>query len=88
VFYILLWFVTHLFGVPQVYRIVKDKIPVNAKGASQPSYSCRAVAYAPFLVRGDFAWQAAPLIGEGGSALYLWLFGVTVRVYELEHWLS
>jgi hypothetical protein len=98
--YIVLWFVTHFFGVPEVSHVVKRRMPIdktydytdvkkNVKGSKgQPTYFCRATAYAPFLVRGDYAWQAAPLIGEGGSNLYLWFFGWTVRIYELEHWLS
>src|SRR6266513_616771 len=82
IIYIFLWFVTHFFGVPQVYHVLKGSMPVDrtydytdvkknvkASRGGQPIYLCRATAYAPFLVRGDYGWQAAPLIGEGGSNL-------------------
>jgi len=36
----------------------------------------------------DYGWQGGPLYGDGGSTLYLWFFGRTFRIRELEHWES
>ena len=98
--YVFFWFVTHFFGVPNVYHTVKSSMPITAsfaytdvprrvRGSTDgPIYFCRAIAYAPFLVRGDYGWQSGPLSGEGGSSLYLWFCGYTLRIRELEHWMS
>ena len=55
---------------------------------STPIRFCRAVAYAPFLVHGSYGWRSGSLGGQGGSALYLWFFGATLRVHELSCWMS
>src|SRR5262249_27217892 len=98
--YIALWELTQLAGMPTVDRRVRAGMPVDssytytdvaAKGRPRiPGrfYYCRATAYAPFLVRADYGWHAGGLAGEGGSELYLWAFGPTMRVYELEHWFN
>lgn len=98
--YILIWCITHFVGVPSVYRTVEDSMPITAEfhytdvrrkasgGTDWPRYYCYTVAYAPFLVRADYGWQSGSLSGDGGSGLYLWLPGYTVRIVELGHWSS
>jgi hypothetical protein len=92
-----LWFVTHRFGAPQVRAFAVDAMhaPSHYTETSQQTnrfsgrfYWCSTRAYAPFLVYADYGWQGGPLYGDGGSALYLWLFGRTFRIRELEHWES
>jgi hypothetical protein len=96
--YALLWFVTHRIGAPQVRSAVVEVIqkPSGSTDVSQridervagPVYWCVASAYAPLMVRVEYGWQSGPLYGDGGSALYLWLFGRAFRIHELEHWAS
>jgi hypothetical protein len=98
--YVCCWFVTHFAGVPSLWRAVTASMPVTSSfaytdvprrvrgGTDGPIYFCRATAYAPFLVRADYRWRSGPLSGSGRSALYLWFFGYTSRVRELEHWAS
>jgi len=92
-----LWFLTRQFGVPQVraFAIHAMHTPSGYTEAPQPTnrfdgrfYWCSTHAYAPFLVYGDYGWQGGPLYGDGGSALYLWFFGRTFRIRELDHWAS
>jgi hypothetical protein len=98
--YILLWFLTHFVGMPSVYHAVIGGMPATSSFAytdvprrvrttgDDPIYFCRAVAYAPFLVRADYGWRSGRSAAEGGSALYIWFFGRSFRVRELEHWRS
>jgi hypothetical protein len=92
-----LWFLTHLFGAPQVRNIAVQamRVPPHYRDVSGreeriagPAYYCSSRAYGPFLVRADYGWHAGPLSGDGGRALYLWLFGRAFRIRELEHWAS
>jgi hypothetical protein len=87
-------------GVTTVSHTVVASMPIRSgwsytdvarnvrTGKRLPIYYCRAVAYAPFVVRADYGWQSGPLSGDGGSALYLWLFGSVFRIRELDHWAS
>lgn len=100
VLYLGLWEFTHLAGMPTVYRTVKASLPVDSSyaytdvprrvksGTNGRIYYCRAIVYAPFLVRADYGWQTGSLSRDGGSALYLWFFGFTSRIRELDHWAS
>jgi|SRR5882672_9024429 len=92
-----LWFLTLRVGAPQIRSIVVEAmhVPPNYIDVSQrrdhvtgPVYYCSSRAYAPFFVRADYGWQGGPLYGDGGSALYLWLFGRAFRIRELQHWMS
>lgn len=53
---------------------------------SAPYYYCTVQTYGPFLVRAEYGWQIGPLSGRGGSAMYIWFFGWTKRMAELETW--
>ena len=98
--YLVLWELTHLAGIPTVYRAAKSSLPINDSYAysdvprrvksetNGPIYFCRATAYAPFLVRADYGWRTGSQSGGGGSTLYLWFLGSTFRIHELEHWTS
>jgi hypothetical protein len=96
VLYALLWWLTHIFGVPQVRRAEVKAMPVTSlfmdvsgatgRRAAGPQYFCRAAAQAPFLVRVEQGWVKGPLNGDGGSVLYLWFFGVTIRTLEYSQW--
>ena len=86
---------THRFGAPQIRSIVVEAmhVPPNYRDVSDgrdhvsgPYYYCSSRAYAPFLVRIDYGLHGGPLYGDGGSTLYLWLFGPGFRIRELEHW--
>ena len=90
-----LWFLTHRLGSPQVRSIAVETmhVPPHYTDISErrdrvtgPTYYCSARAYAPLLVRADYGWHGGPLYGDGGSALYLWFFGRSFRIRELEHW--
>ncbi len=83
--YCSLWFFTHLFGAHQVRSCAIQAMNVP-KGT--PVVSCSTRAYAPFLIRADYGWQSGPVYGDGGSALYLWFFGRSFRIWELDHWAS
>jgi hypothetical protein len=92
-----LWFLTHQFGAPQVRAVAVDAmhVPSHYTDVSQRTdqvsghvYWCSTRAYAPLLVHAKYGWQGGPLYGDGGSALYLWFFGRTFRILELEHWAS
>lgn len=56
--------------------------------SSLPHYYCSARTYGPFVVRADYGWHSGPLSGKGGSAIYIWVFGWTKRVIELQEWAS
>ena len=89
-----LWLLTHQFGSPQI-RIVAvaamHSTDYHANWSQQTNrfdgrfYSCSPRAYAPFLVYADYEWHGGPHYGEVGSALYLWFFGRSFRIRELEH---
>jgi hypothetical protein len=95
-----LWFLTHRVGAPQVRAFAVDAMHVPpgytdvSLTASQPTngskahFYCSTHAYAPFVVYADYGWQRGALYGDGGSSLYLWFFGRTFRIRELEHWAS
>jgi hypothetical protein len=92
-----LWFLTHQFGSPQVRSVVvaaMHSTDYHADWSQQTNrfsgrfYWCSTRAYAPFLVYANYGWQGGPLYGDGGSALYLWFFGRSIRIRELEHWAS
>lgn len=96
--YAVLWEFTHLAGMPTVYRSVIAGLPIDASyaytdvpgivksGKRGPVYFCRATACAPFVVRVDYGWQSGSRPPGGGSALYLWFFGITSRIHEIECW--
>lgn len=95
VLYAGLWFPTQRFGPSQVRAVAVEAMRVPAhfidvsgrtNRVAGPVYYCTTRAYAPLFVRADYGWHAGPLSGDGGSALYLWLFGRTFRIRELEHW--
>jgi len=98
--YFVLWELTQLAGMPAVYRMVRAGMPIDSSyaytdvarrvktAASGPMYYCRATACAPFVVRADYGWQSGQLRGDGGSALYLWFFGLIARIGEFNHWAS
>jgi hypothetical protein len=92
-----LWLATGLLGTRDVRKLKLSGMyqPMglagftdvsNGASAKWPWYYCRTLSYAPFLVRVDYGWQTGGLSGDGGSELYLWVFGSTVRAYEIEHW--
>jgi hypothetical protein len=89
------WFLAHLFGAPQVrsvaveaMHVAPDYTDVSERAGSVTGriYYCSSRAYAPLLVRADYGWHGGPLYGDGGSALYLWFFGRSFRIRDLEHW--
>ncbi len=97
------WFLTHLIGVPHVRSVVAEgmRFPPDytevrnrwgdPKGEHQSTgrfYYCSAEFYAPLLVRVDQGSHRGRLSGKGDTALYLWLFGPTFRILELESWVE
>lgn len=98
--YVLLWSLTHFVGGAAVRKVALDAMPVAVSrggftditrregpvSLGERVYSCRAVGWAPFLVRADYGWGTGPLTGGGGSTLYVWLIGRSFPVYELNHW--
>ena len=88
--YAILWYVTEIYGVPQVRQAAVDSVrqpfdPSAGDGPVEyPVYRCSAGAYAPLVVRADYQWQSGPRSGDGAT-LYLWLFGRTWRVREMSH---
>lgn len=89
------WYLTHLYGVPQVRSAVAKtmrfspeytKLPKRPPAFTGPCYYCSSEFYAPFLVQVDYGWHGGPLYGGGGTALYLWFFGHTYRMQELGQW--
>lgn len=93
ILYASLWWLTHRFGAAQVRSRVVASFPApftdvtytGSRGVSRPFYYCRAVAWAPFLVRVHYSWDKAPLNGAGGRVLYLWFLGPSFRLWEYEH---
>ena len=87
-----LWFVTEVFGVPQV-RIVATKAvqefasnaDTSATGTDQhgarPVQWSSTAAYGPLIVHADFHWQNQFESGDAKN-LYLWFFGRTFSVHE------
>jgi hypothetical protein len=59
---------------------------VDGTKPRRPYFYCRTRTYGPFLVRADYGWHRRELNGRGGSAIYVWLFGLVRRVDELESW--
>lgn len=49
-------------------------------------YYCTSRAYVPFIVQAKYGWSGGSLYGDGGSALYLWFCGPSLRIHELERW--
>jgi hypothetical protein len=95
--YAALWFLTGYAGLADVRRTVLAtmQIPPNSTDISDgrnevvgPVHYCTVRAYAPFLVRADYGWQRGKLSGDGGSALYVWIYGFRFRLRELDHWMS
>jgi hypothetical protein len=97
--YVILWVLTHFVGGPRVRDVAVNAMhlpdglsgftevsPVHRASHNGRTYFCRAFAYAPFVVRVDHGWATGPLSGDGGSELYLWVPGVKLSFYELEHW--
>lgn len=92
----LLWWLTSAIGVPQVRRAIVESMPVSPSFTDVsrealpkvlgPVYYCRAAAWAPFLIQVEFGWNSGPLRGDGGAALYVWLFGLRFRACEYSHW--
>ena len=97
-FYAGLWILTYRLGAPQVRSVAVEAMhrpssytDVSKRSGNRhtgPVYWCSIRTYAPFLVRAKYGWQGGPLYGDGGSTLYLWLFGRTFRLREIEHWAS
>ncbi len=95
---IFLGLLTEFIGAPQVHKVVVATMPIkpsfteisrdNTQRVAGPVYYCSAVAYAPFLVRVDYGWNAGGETGGGASAFYFWIFGITFRVHEFGHWMS
>lgn len=95
IIYVQLWFLTYRFGVPQVREVALGEMhkPAGYTEVSRPTgqtaggiYWCNTRAYGPLLVRAEYGWRGGPLYGDGGRTLYLWLFGHSYRIRELEHW--
>src|SRR5216110_2504873 len=92
------WLLTQFIGAPQVHRAAVATMPITPsfteisratpQHVTGPIYYCSAVAYAPFLVRADYGWHAGGETGDGASAFYLWIFGLTFRLHEFGHWMS
>lgn len=89
-----LWFATESFGVPNVRRAAVTAIeqPVLQADASEgrgglvagPVYRCSAGAYAPFVVRADYAWENGAA-REAGHSVYIWVPGRTFRLHDVRH---
>ncbi len=97
ILYSLLWYATNLVGVPKARTVALSQMTnikstwrdISADLAAQvkgPYYFCRATALAPFLIRVEYGWEAGKLDGDGGSVLYLWIFGAVFRAHEYNHW--
>ena len=82
VFYVSLWWLTHVVGAPQVREMVL-KIPAT-RGDED---GCYARAYAPFIVRADYQFGHM-FNGSGGGAIYFWAFGRTFKIVTVSYWVS
>ena len=93
ILYLGLWWLTQSVGAPEVRGGVINGFPkgftdityTGGRGVSPPLYVCRAVAWAPFLVRVHYACDSGPLAGVGGHRLYVWFFGSSFRLLEYDH---
>jgi hypothetical protein len=60
-------------------------VPFDSK-AQMPYHWCAARAYAPFLLVARYGVIRGGFDGEGGSTIYVWLFGYTVELPYLGFW--
>jgi hypothetical protein len=96
IIYASLWGLTQRVGAPQVRKIAVDSFHfpasftdvthTSSRDVRSPAYYCRAVAWAPFLVRIEYDWESGPLTGDGGRVLYLCIFGASFRLWQYAHW--
>jgi hypothetical protein len=95
VFYIGFWLLTHFFGETQVRNIARDAFmkthldAMSAPGAGErppviPQYRVIARAYAPFLVRVEYAWMDGAH-GAKDRSLFFWCFGSTSKIRDYGH---
>ena len=94
--YGLLWFLTHVFGAPQVrqekvgkfsrFPEFTDISKIGGQRVSGPVYYCRTATYLPFVVQVEYGWSSGPFSGDGGTTLYVWVFGLTFPFWEHSHW--
>ena len=93
------WLLTQFVGVRQVEKTAIGTMPAFVKSFTRVSrenshqvvtrhYYCRAIAYAPFLIRADYGWWEGHDVGEGTTAFYLWIFGISIRLREFTDWLA
>ena len=88
-----LWLVTWWIGAPQVQRLTVtnwnerkrsyySERPWVQPPASGAIVSCKAVAYAPFIVQSELGEKSTPgaIEDSGQSVLYLWVLGYTYRI--------
>ena len=90
--YMGLWWVTEIYGVPQVRdatvqamqqpRLKHDGAEPGDDPMEGPFYRCYAGAYGPLVVGADYQWQNGPRSGKG-TALYLWCFGHTFHIRDM-----
>lgn len=100
VFVGVIWLITHQVAtvqvreavlgsfLPPLYRSELQDLTYSKERAARGTkgYWCRSIACAPLVVYVDYGWVGGSLTGGGGSALYVWLFGHTFRVYQIESW--
>lgn len=81
--YLGLWGVTQLFGVPRVRAAVAREHLPRPKEIKHPDQTAEsgAVAIAPFLIDAGYSWRLGPLIGEAGSAYYVWFGGSGFQIW-------
>jgi hypothetical protein len=90
--YLVLWWLTEAWGVPQVRTVAVEAMrqPAPQRDGSEPGddpmagpiYQCSAGAYGPLVVRADYQWQNGAGAGKG-STLYAWIFGRTFPIREV-----
>lgn len=95
VLYIGLWLLTHFVGEGQVRNLARDAFvrsrldAMSAPGAGArppvvPQYRVTARAYAPFLVRVEYAWMDGTH-GVKDRSLFFWFLGSTSKIRDYGH---
>lgn len=89
--YVSLWLVTHLFGTAQVRtEVLHDYVNLIGKTEHRIVKDedwCRTSAYAPFIVQAEYSF-GLPMRGCGGTQIYFWIFGRTLKIWDLDYWVS
>jgi hypothetical protein len=94
VMYAAAWAATGVFGPGDVQDLVRGRNqPVcsehfaHDRSVFEPQDVCQSDAVAPFLVRMNYAYVNG-LAGSGGTNIFLWLPGYTLRLWSLNHWIA